>query len=326
MKRTRTAITAGAAIAGAALVLSACGSGPAASGGGAGSGGPGSGASSTTPTTTTHGRTVSVLGGAARAQLFRQLSHWPATMRMSIEESVPISSGESEQITIKGSISNTSGLGAFTFLQPGIATPLSMVIDTKRGEVFVKVPASDVSRAGKPWIEESIASYTAGGAASLDPDQEIGELKSEATKVEADGDRTINGSWVHVYVITVPATKALANAEKVLGQSGATHIPGNLEYHVFVDSQGHTVGIATSVPESMVAKIAGSIASSSGVSGTSTAPSTPPGSITVSATMSDFGVAVHVSIPPASEVRVVKVGTGGSSGTGVSGSGGSSIF
>ncbi len=165
----------------------------------------------------------------------------------------------------------------------------------------------------KPWIEinlnqaaqsklgTSFSSLSPSG--SVNPADVLGYLQgvSQLTKV---GTEAIQGVQTTHYRGTVSLDKL---AGRLSGQAKSAYRQIEAKLHtttvpieLWVDSRGRAVQVRTQVPEPATTTTTASGASSTSRSST-TAPATI-GTVTTTVDYSDFGVPVHVSAPPASQV------------------------
>lgn len=279
---------------------------------------PGSGSTGATSTTLPEG---TVLSSSARSHLLAEVASGPTSYRYKLVFDIT-GLGElsesglaGELLEMSGDFDATSGLGAIEMEMPGLlATGVDGVIDVRSGEVYVKVPSPDEATIGKPWIEESL-SEAAGSidlaGISLDPSATVSELRSLATVVRRIGPARFEGAETTRYVAEVPWADLLRShlAHATAAQLAAASALGSIDYELYVDAKGRAVGVTAEIAAGKLIPI--EYGKTVTVGGTSVASSTYAGmKVGLSLELSHFGLAVHVAVPAASQVKVVSGDSG----------------
>jgi hypothetical protein len=199
----------------------------------------------------------------------------------------------------------------------------------------------------RPWVRVSSAALSQLGSSSLTPAQFLQGISSYAASEQALGPATVDGVATTQYSISVRTKQAL---QKFLGggslsgivnmfsggnggfpasvvQAALNGLPPTMQYLVYVDRQGRLRRMVAGIPiGSMMKALFTSLAQSGAVGPSGQAPTQAQlnqvkqafdgVSETVSMDVWDYGATVHVTAPPADQVRV-SGGTGllGQSGT-----------
>jgi hypothetical protein len=176
------------------------------------------------------------------------------------------------------------------------------------GLLYERLPGSLVSKLsnGKPWISLDLAKLSQQGDGSLqqlltdspsDPSTVLGFMRGADTQVTTVGPDTVDGVPTTHYDVVLDLDKAAAGQDAQVQQSThsleqelGTH---TLPAQVWLDAQGRLRKISMNETLSTAAMS----------TPTATAGTKPPGQISFqfTATLSDFGVPVTVTAPPAAQ-------------------------
>lgn len=189
------------------------------------------------------------------------------------------SGGKSEKITSKG-VQNFPAKQA-----QAVTTIQGTSVETRilGGATYTKLPPGAGAPKSKPWVK---VVSSAGGTGNLsDPTGSLAVLKAGLGPVRELGTAQVAGVPTTRYATSLDVTKAAGTvpALKQLQGLGVTRVP----VQVWIDKQGRLRQLSESID-----------APKFPVSQTATAPAT----IAVTITYSDFGVPVHITAPPASQV------------------------
>ena len=306
MRRVR-GVAAGAVVAATGLVTAACMQG---GGTAAGSGGTLSTAPSTTSTTSSPSSTPnSVPGSAADAQaVAAALARTQAAGSARIMTSSEVGTGEHNvPVNASGTVGFANKSADLTETLPGgQGTGETRFVN---GVLYERLPGDLVSRlsGGKPWISLDVAKLSQQGDGSLqqlmtdsptDPTQMLGFLQG-AGSVTKDGQDTVGGVPTTHYTVLIDLDKAGAQQGSV-GKHAIQALEAEIGSHtmpaqVWIDNQGRLRKIT------MHETLSGAPASTTDDHGTDQENSGHV-SFSFTATLSDFGVPVTVTAPPADQV------------------------
>ncbi len=148
---------------------------------------------------------------------------------------------------------------------------------------YTKVPPGANAPKGKPWVK--VDNSSSGTADLSDPTGSLAVLKAGLGPVQKLGAAQVAGVPTTRYSTSLDVTKAARTvpALKQLQGLGVTRVP----LQIWIDKQGRLRQLTESIDATRFP-----------VSRTGTAPA----AIAVTITYSDFGVPVHVTAPPASQV------------------------
>ncbi len=154
-----------------------------------------------------------------------------------------------------------------------------------QGEVYIHLPAAAASAlGGKPWVGVPTGGLSSGSSlGGADPSQALALLESQASNVTKVGTEQVDGvSTTHYRAqldlskVKVGTDPAIQKVLQQLAQSAAGH---PVFVDAWVDSQGRARRISTAITLT-----------------------TPAVTSAVTMDFSDYGVGVHVTAPPASQV------------------------
>jgi hypothetical protein len=175
------------------------------------------------------------------------------------------------------------------------------------GVLYERMPGALVSRisGGKPWISLNVGAMSGQGNGSIsqlmtdspaDPTTVLAYLRGAGDQVTTLGPDTVDGTPTTHYTVSIDLDKAVAgqgsqaqNAVHVLEQQLGSH---TLPAQVWLDGQGRLRKLTID-------------AAMHGAAPATTTPSNGAVTFQFTATLSDFGVPVHVVIPPASQTTDV---------------------
>lgn len=296
--RRMTGIVAGTALAAAALAMAACQPPGSSASGSSGTAAP---APATAPATGTPS------DGHAVAAAY-QKTVTTGSAHITTQTQVGVGSA-SAPITASGVIGFTDGAADLTETLPGGQG--SAETRFVNGVLYERLPGALISSisGGKPWIALDVNKMSGQGNGSMgqvmansptDPSQILAYLKGAGDHVQVIGPDTVDGTPTTHYTVLIDLDKSVqgqdgtaVNAVHVLEQQLGSH---TLPAQVWLDNQGHLRKL------SIDATLRGATGGN-----TSTPPSPSNGNITFqfTATLSDFGVPVHVIVPPADQTANV---------------------
>jgi hypothetical protein len=225
---------------------------------------------------------------------------------------VTTATGTSEHITLGGAMQWQPLLGELSISVPiGHSSPVTLGYRLVGGNMYIQVPQALAGQTGgKTWIEGSLSSLVGSGAeTSFDPSAAMGLLASQSDSVTKVGTGTVNGVAATEYTAQLDLNKtasssflqggALRQLLPALKQmAGSSTFP----VEVWVDNEGRLVKYQMSLTLEHPPTASSASTADSAVSAAF------PIHETIIETMSDYGVAVHVSAPPASQTMPVDLG------------------
>ncbi|MGH9302880.1 MAG: hypothetical protein ACRDZ5_00555 [Acidimicrobiales bacterium] len=213
-----------------------------------------------------------------------------------------------------GAIGSMGSMGSI-----GQIPSLQMIVDEQADAVYLKVPPSlrRQARTAKAWVEESLGGLTSGeanafGGGAFDPPRfmgQLGTLAAGAAQVERLGQVELGGVATTEYEIVTSGSglaKVLAKKASPLAtkSSKILSLIGTLRYYVYVDGSSRVREIRFSIDlGKLLSHVLGSLVPGQGSLPASAKAGLSKVSETCTMTIGDFGAAVHVLVPPPSEVH-----------------------
>lgn len=279
-----------------------------------------------------------IVPAAQQARLLAKVADPASSFRMDLEmtmSGIPVHAGvtTSETVSEVGVFDPRTKLGAMTvrISSPAMSGASTFggraILDGRTGTVYV-----DLSRAsqifGKRWLAMSLNSLGSSelSGTSLNPSETLSQLAKLGGTLRRLGQETYHGVPTTAYLLTTTWSHLIA-AGPLSGRLPASVVSsldaaGPLRFRLFIDRQGrlrgeqvHMSGLGTIVKA--VLKSLGrpvSPGTASELSGMQ---------MSLSLSISDYGVPVRVAVPPASQVKTLHVPSlfGGASGGGSNSSG-----
>ncbi len=300
--RRVTGLAAGAVIAATGLVLAACQQGGSSAAGTSGTASPSTTSSS-----------VGAQGPSQAVATAYQNTIDTGSARTTLTTQVGIGN-TSLPITATGLLDFTHHAADLTEQLPGGQN----TAETRfvNGMIYENIPNSAVQQlsGGKPWISLDLSKMSGQGQGSLqqlmsdtpaDPTTTLGYLRGAGAKVITVGQETVDGVATTHYQVVIDLDKAAqgqdAKAQQAihtLEQELGTH---NLPAQVWIDGQGRLRQV------SMKEALVGTPSSAA----TSTKPAGTPVSFSFTVKLSDYGVPVTVTAPPADQTADLTNSLGG---------------
>ena len=206
-------------------------------------------------------------------------------------------SGQSATVSAAGGIDFAHQTSSMTFGVSGIGSrTMHMNMRLVGGAIYMQLP-SGLGRglpSGKSWTKIDIAAISrqtgvipglsGGSMTAIDPSEELNFLRGVSKSVRPAGTETVRGVQTERYHVVIDPRRALAKVSGTarcgLGAAarvfGSTTIPAD----VWIDQQGRLRQMRMTIATPAAAGI----------------------SMSVQMNLFDFGVPIHVSAPPASEV------------------------
>lgn len=222
--------------------------------------------------------------------------------RVSLDVSVSGSGIGAQQITGSGAFDYATHDATLTLDIPQLAQVLgggTLHVVVANGTAYVQLPSSVPVDGGK-WVSEPVSSLggsssVLGGSAPGDPSELLSALEAAGAQVTEVGTTQIQGTSVTEYAVQVDLAKLAAAAPSGVRESDVAQAEqelgsSTLPLKVWVDGAGRVRRVSMSLTVTPNA-------SSTGSSGP-----TGPVSLDMVIDISDDGVPVQVTAPPASEV------------------------
>ncbi len=263
-----------------------------------------------------------IVPAAQRSRLLAKVADPPSSFQMSLVMSmsgIPVHAGAttSETVSEVGVFDPRTKLGAMTVRISGPARSGGgtfggrAILDGRTGTIYV-----DLSQAsqifGKRWLGMSLNSLGSSelSGTSLNPSETLSQLAKLGGTLRRLGEQAYHGVPTTAYLLTTTWSHLIA-AGPLSGRLPASvaatlDASGPLQFHLFIDSQGrlrgeqvHLTGLGTivkAVLESLGRPVGRAVTSE--LSGMQ---------MSLSLSVSAYGVPVQVSVPPASQVKMMTV-------------------